>query len=105
MCYLESRKAVERGEREFLDIVRAADVQLRLDRMSEFARWITPSFMQKRFDTHFFVVRDPERSAERRVGKECVSTCRSRGTPYHHKHNVRIYTPDSRLPRHVDKQK
>src|SRR3546814_15575097 len=23
------------------------------------------------------------RSAERRVGKECVSTCRSRGTPYH----------------------
>src|SRR3546814_16774112 len=23
------------------------------------------------------------RSEERRVGKECVSTCRSRGTPYH----------------------
>src|SRR3546814_4856819 len=25
----------------------------------------------------------PGRSAERRVGKECVSTCRSRGSPYH----------------------
>src|SRR3546814_11020895 len=25
----------------------------------------------------------PLRSAERRVGKECVSTCRSRGSPYH----------------------
>src|SRR3546814_12368413 len=25
------------------------------------------------------------RSAERRVGKECVSTCRSRGSPYHYK--------------------
>src|SRR3546814_20751984 len=24
-----------------------------------------------------------ERSEERRVGKECVSTCRSRGWPYH----------------------
>src|SRR3546814_21173963 len=24
-----------------------------------------------------------ERSDERRVGKECVSTCRSRGSPYH----------------------
>src|SRR3546814_16941229 len=24
-----------------------------------------------------------QRSAERRVGKECVSTCRSRGGPYH----------------------
>src|SRR3546814_12897207 len=25
------------------------------------------------------------RSEERRVGKECVSTCRSRWTPYHYK--------------------
>src|SRR3546814_5189573 len=25
----------------------------------------------------------PERSEERRVGKECVSTCRSRWSPYH----------------------
>src|SRR3546814_19135013 len=25
------------------------------------------------------------RSEERRVGKECVSTCRSRGSPYHNK--------------------
>src|SRR3546814_8229509 len=27
--------------------------------------------------------RKPERSEERRVGKECVSTCRSRWSPYH----------------------
>src|SRR3546814_7560234 len=26
---------------------------------------------------------DPVRSEERRVGKECVSTCRSRWSPYH----------------------
>src|SRR3546814_2604985 len=26
---------------------------------------------------------DEERSEERRVGKECVSTCRSRWSPYH----------------------
>src|SRR3546814_12378286 len=26
-----------------------------------------------------------DRSEERRVGKECVSTCRSRGSPYHEK--------------------
>src|SRR3546814_1730638 len=26
---------------------------------------------------------EPERSEERRVGKECVSTCRSRWSPYH----------------------
>src|SRR3546814_15484533 len=29
--------------------------------------------------------RFPSRSAERRVGKECVSTCRSRWTPDHYK--------------------
>src|SRR3546814_13289651 len=28
---------------------------------------------------------DPARSEERRVGKECVSTCRSRWSPYHYK--------------------
>ena len=28
-------------------------------------------------------VRDYLRSEERRVGKECVSTCRSRWSPYH----------------------
>src|SRR3546814_19873101 len=28
-----------------------------------------------------------KRSEERRVGKECVSTCRSRWSPYHYKKN------------------
>src|SRR3546814_16960790 len=28
---------------------------------------------------------DADRSEERRVGKECVSTCRSRRSPYHYK--------------------
>src|SRR3546814_13435100 len=34
------------------------------------------------------------RSEERRVGKECVSTCRSRWSPYHYKKksNTLIYT-------------
>src|SRR3546814_19688437 len=30
-----------------------------------------------------------ERSEERRVGKECVSTCRSRWSPYHSKKNTK----------------
>ena len=28
-------------------------------------------------------IRENKRSEERRVGKECVSTCRSRWSPYH----------------------
>src|SRR3546814_1736315 len=31
----------------------------------------------------FFLVKFLTRSEERRVGKECVSTCRSRWSPYH----------------------
>src|SRR3546814_17219961 len=29
-----------------------------------------------------------DRSEERRVGKECVSTCRSRWSPYHYKNKI-----------------
>src|SRR3546814_11418369 len=32
--------------------------------------------------------RENERSEESRVGKECVSTCRSRWSPYHEKKNT-----------------
>src|SRR3546814_15958101 len=36
-------------------------------------------------DSNGTIVRlSPGRSAERRVGKECVSTCRSRWSPYHY---------------------
>src|SRR3546814_5165240 len=34
-------------------------------------------------DTEFVPTITPKRSEERRVGKECVSTCRSRWSPYH----------------------
>src|SRR3546814_14723739 len=33
------------------------------------------------------VTQQSQRSEERRVGKECVSTCRSRWTQYYYKHN------------------
>src|SRR3546814_19353123 len=34
------------------------------------------------------------RSEERRVGKECVSTCRSRWSPYHYKKKkIKVNTP------------
>src|SRR3546814_15613770 len=37
---------------------------------------------------HPLEVRDPLRSEERRVGKECVSKCRSRWSPYHYTKNT-----------------
>src|SRR3546814_19629899 len=47
------------------------------------------------------------RSEERRVGKECVSPCRSRWSPYHSKHNHtqhlrnRTHQSDEHTHRHV----
>src|SRR3546814_1196469 len=37
------------------------------------------------------VIGSPARSEERRVGKECVSTCRSRWSPYHYKKTENYY--------------
>src|SRR3546814_15288792 len=37
---------------------------------------------------HLHVLPRHERSDERRVGKECASTCRSRWSPYHSKKNT-----------------
>src|SRR3546814_17318590 len=36
-----------------------------------------------------------DRSEERRVGKECVSTCRSRWSPYHQNKNTNTILPDN----------
>src|SRR3546814_15925520 len=50
--------------------------------------WLNEMICQnRRCGTHFgndFIYRDG-RSEERRVGKECVSTCRSRWSTYHEK--------------------
>src|SRR3546814_12132011 len=43
------------------------------------------------------------RSEERRVGKECVSTCRSRWSPYHYKKNT-IKPTKTQQRKHMTKQ-
>src|SRR3546814_13424829 len=46
--------------------------------------------------SHSAVRISPGRSEERRVGKECVSTCRSRWSPYHEKQNKQNNSHDSK---------
>src|SRR3546814_6065688 len=50
-----------------------------------FIQAIFPGIIKARFPTSVQVVTGlySARSEERRVGKECVSTCRSRWSPYH----------------------
>src|SRR3546814_12563391 len=43
------------------------------------------AFEEELWMAFFGQLHDPHRSEERRVGKACVSTCRSRWSPYHYK--------------------
>src|SRR3546814_18184134 len=49
---------------------------------------LVPCFHSSKFETPSPSL--SRRSEERRVGKECVSTCRSRWSPYHQKKNQQI---------------
>src|SRR3546814_14237628 len=49
------------------------------DAGSKARRWIHMPATERQLQ----LLRLPMRSEERRVGKECVSTCRSRWSPYH----------------------
>lgn len=72
---LELRQAVDRGEVPFLDVVREAGAQLDLDALTVFARWITPSFAAKRFDTWFYVAHAPAGQLAACDGRETVDAC------------------------------
>ena len=55
-----SRERIARGEESFLELVKGLTVQLDLEAMAPFARWITPRMMPKRFDTWFFIATAPD---------------------------------------------
>lgn len=68
------RSAVDRGETSFLDLCAAHGLVLALDRLIHFAHWITPEFMPKRFDTHFFVARVPAGQIAAHDGRETTDS-------------------------------
>jgi 8-oxo-dGTP pyrophosphatase MutT (NUDIX family) len=53
------RDDLQNGGSTMLDVVKAEDLELAFDLLVPFAHWITPEFMPKRFDTHFFLVAAP----------------------------------------------
>ncbi|WP_337188745.1 NUDIX hydrolase [Phenylobacterium sp.] len=66
------RAAVDRGETPFIDVIRELGVRLRLDALTVFSRWITPTMMPKRFDTWFYAVAAPPDQVAACDGRETV---------------------------------
>ena len=64
------RGAVDRGEVDFLSVIEEHDLVLALDRLVHFGHWITPAFVPKRFDTHFFIAATPPGQVAEQDGRE-----------------------------------
>ena len=58
----------------FAEILRRENLVLAIDLLVPFAHWITPPFMPKRFDTHFFVAPAPRNQIIVHDGRETVDS-------------------------------
>jgi 8-oxo-dGTP pyrophosphatase MutT (NUDIX family) len=68
------RAAVQRRELTMTELLRKRRLRLRDDLLLPWARWITPEFEPKRFDTWFFVALLPHAQAARDVSGEADRT-------------------------------
>lgn len=58
----------------FAEILRRENLTLAIDLLAPFAHWITPPFLPKRFDTHFFVTPAPRDQTVSHDGRETVDS-------------------------------
>jgi 8-oxo-dGTP pyrophosphatase MutT (NUDIX family) len=58
----------------FAELLARENLAPAIDRLVPFARWITPAFLPKRFDTHFFLALAPAGHALAHDGRETVDS-------------------------------
>lgn len=58
----------------FLDLLQEEALHLAIDLLEPFAHWITPAFLDKRFDTRFFIAPAPAGQAALHDGGEAVDS-------------------------------
>lgn len=68
------RKALDQGELGIADMLEAEDLELACEELVPFAHWITPAFMPKRFDTHFYLAVAPADQLAVHDGSELVDS-------------------------------
>ncbi len=67
------RRAVNAGQRCFVDVCREERVLLALDRVHYFAHWVTPAGATRRYDTRFFLADAPPGQAAAHDAGETVA--------------------------------
>lgn len=68
------RENLQGGQMGLADLLEAEDLELLCDRFVHFAHWITPLFMHKRFETHFYLVEAPAQQMAQHDGSESVDS-------------------------------
>ena len=68
------RHKLQGDQASMLDLVESEELELACDLLVPFAHWITPEFMPKRFDTHFFLVEAPADQLAAHDGFESVDS-------------------------------
>jgi 8-oxo-dGTP pyrophosphatase MutT (NUDIX family) len=68
------RPKLDASEVGLIEFLAKEDLRLACDALVPFARWITPTFMPKRFDTYFYVAAAPADQLGRHDGRESVDS-------------------------------
>lgn len=68
------RPRLDKGEVALSKFAEDTGIRLACDALVPFARWITPTFMPKRFDTHFFLAATPYGQLGSHDGREGVDS-------------------------------
>jgi len=68
------RKDMQAGKIDILSMAEAENLELATDLLAHYSHWLTPTFMPKRFDTHFFVAKAPAEQLAVHDGEESVDS-------------------------------
>ncbi|MBE7636276.1 NUDIX hydrolase [Sneathiella sp. P13V-1] len=68
------RKEMQAGDIDILAMAKAEELELATDQLAHYSHWITPTFMPKRFDTHFFIAIAPDEQLAIHDGEESVDS-------------------------------
>lgn len=69
----EARAGLLDGTATIADVAEALDVDLRTDLLAPLSRWVTPPFVDRRFDVRFFAAQLPAAATPSFVGDEVVA--------------------------------